>query len=589
MTVPTAFRRAVLLLAASLGLVLSGCGSATQRVSVFPIPGSRLATPQTQIVVRGIPPHDLRSITVTGSQSGAHSGRLLTDSDDRGASFLPAKPFLAGEDVTVRVSAKGLAGRGKSWHFLVAHPAGNPPSRPLPPAARLPGDVMVFHSRPDLEPPAVEIIKNASRAASGDVFVTPQQGPVQNGAMIVSPQGELLWFRPVPAGDLAANVQVQRYRGRPVLTWWQGYSGAGLGFGEDVIVDSRYRQIAIVHAANGLSADLHEFELTPRGTALITAYFPVFWDGTSIHQSSHMLVLDSVVQEIDIKTGLVRFQWDSLDHVPLSDSYEPVPKNPGQPYDYFHINAIDEDDDGNLIISARNTWAAYKVNPVSGRTIWTLGGKRSTFKLAPGAAFAFQHDVRVRSDNDSMVTVFDDGAGPPAVHKQSRGLTLRLDPSRRTAKAVKVDQHPPALLTSFEGNLQQLANGDQFIGWGEQPYFTEFDPRGQVVFEGRFVDANSSYRAYRFPWTATPITLPTVAASTGGSSTTVYASWNGATTVTNWRILAGESADALSPVSTVRRQGFETQAVIPAAQFVAVQALGSRDRVLSVSHTISPT
>ncbi|HLY48933.1 MAG TPA: arylsulfotransferase family protein [Solirubrobacteraceae bacterium] len=590
MAVSTVWRRIALLLAVLFALMLSGCGSAGQSViSVFPLPGSRLASSQTQIVVRGIPARRLSSITVTGSQSGPHSGRLLTDSDHRGESFLPAKPFAAGETVTVRLSAPGLARGRKSWHFFVAEAAGNPPSRPLPPAPRLPGDVLVFHSRPDLDPPAVEIVKNASRSALGDVFITPQQGPLQNGAMIVSPQGELMWFKPVPAGDLAANVQVQHYQGRPVLTWWQGYSGAGLGFGEDVIVDSRYRQIAVVRAANGLSADLHEFELTPHGTALITAYYPVFWDATSIHQSRHMLVLDSVVQEIDVKTGLVLFQWDSLDHVPLSDSYEPIPNDPGQPYDYFHINAIDEDDDGNLIISARNTWAAYKVNLVSGQTIWTLGGKHSTFKLAAGANFAFQHDVRVRADNDRMVTVFDDGAGPPTVHKQSRGLTLRLDTAQRTATAVKVDQHPPALLTSFEGNLQQLANGDQFIGWGEQPYFTEFNPQGHVVFEGRFVDANSSYRAYRFPWTATPITPPAIAASTSGSSTIVYVSWNGATTVAAWRILAGPSDGALSPASTVGRQGFETQAVIPAAGFVAAQALDAHGRVLSVTPTISPT
>ena len=95
-----------------------------------------------------------------------------------------------------------------------------------------------------------------------------------------------MWFQPVPQGDMAADLQVQRYEGQRVLTWWQGYSGAGVGAGEDVIENSSYRQIAVVHAANGLSADLHEFRLTPQGTALITAYYPVYWNATDVHMSS---------------------------------------------------------------------------------------------------------------------------------------------------------------------------------------------------------------------------------------------------------------------------------------------------------------
>jgi hypothetical protein len=187
------------------------------------------------------------------------------------------------------------------------------------------------------------------------------------------------------------------------------------------------------------------------------------------------------------------------------------------------------------------------------------------------------------------VTVFDDGAGPPVAHEQSRGLTLRLDPERRTASVVRVDQHAPSLLASYEGNLQQLANGDQVLGWGQQPYFTEFDPSGQVVFDGRFVDANSSYRVYRFPWTATPSTVPAIAAPVAGPTMAVYASWNGATSVAAWRILAGNRPAGLRPVAMARRQGFETRVQVPRARFVAAQAIDATGRQLAVSPTISPS
>ena len=140
--------------------------------------------------------------------------------------------------------------------------------------------------------------------------------------MIVDPVGGLIWFSPVPAGQRASDLRVQRYLGKPVLTWWQGLSGAGLGFGKDVIYDSSYRQIATVNGANGFPADLHEFEITAQNTALITTYQPVYWDASGVRGGKkRQIVVDSVVQEIDIPTGLLLFQWDSLDHVPVTDSY----------------------------------------------------------------------------------------------------------------------------------------------------------------------------------------------------------------------------------------------------------------------------
>ncbi len=388
---------------------------------------------------------------------------------------------------------------------------------------------------------------------------------------------------------MAADLQVQRYEGQHVLTWWQGYSGAGVGAGEDVIENSSYRQIAVVHAANGLSADLHEFRLTPQGTALITAYYPVYWNATALDMSSRQIVLDSVVQEVDIKTGLLLFEWDSLDHVPLTDTYETAVKSGGSPFDYFHINSVQLEQNGNLFISARNTWAAYEVDHQSGQVAWTLGGRNSTYKLGSGVQFAFQHDVRLHTDADPTVTIFDDGGGPPRAHTESRAITVHLDSKTRTATLQTEDLHSPALAASFEGNVQELPGGDDFVGWGQQPYFTEFNSHGQIDFDGRFVGNNSSYRAYRFPWVGTPTTLPSVSASTAGTSTNVYVSWNGATQVSSWRVLAGASPTSLSAVTTAAKQGFESQVTIPAEPYVAVQALDSAGRALATSSVVHAT
>ncbi len=567
-------------------VVMAGPKGHARTVSAFPVPGARVAAPQTQITFRGVPAGKLGRITVSGSHSGRHSGRILADSDGEGGSFVPARPFSEGEVVTVRTKLRVRGARKGTFRFTVATPAGAIPLTPVASAARMAGDVLQFKSRPDLAPPAVEVSKATSQDGPGDVFLGPQAGPVQNGPMIVDSRGNLVWFKALPTSTQADDFRVQTLGGRQVLTWWQGQMGAGIGFGDDVIADSAYRETRVVRAGNGLRADLHEFQLTPQGTALITAYYPVYWSDSSTRGSTRQVVLDAVVQEIDIRTGLVLFQWDSLDHVPLAQSHEPLPAK-GQPFDYFHVNAVQQAPDGNLIVSARNTWAAYDVDHDSGALIWTLGGKQSTFRMGAGTAFAFQHDVRVHPGDAETVTVFDDGAGPPTVHAQSRALVLRLDRRRGTVALAVEDRHSPSLLANFEGNTQRLPNGHEFVGWGQQPYFTEFDPHGRIVFDGRFLDANTSYRVYRLQWHGAPATAPAVAASSIGSNTTVYASWNGATEVASWRVLGGKSANGVSVIRSVPKQGFETPITVSGAPYVAVQALSANGRVLGTSKTVS--
>jgi hypothetical protein len=187
------------------------------------------------------------------------------------------------------------------------------------------------------------------------------------------------------------------------------------------------------------------------------------------------------------------------------------------------------------------------------------------------------------------VTLFDDGGGPPRVHAQSRAITVRLDSSGKTATLVSQEQHSPALAAAFEGNVQALPGGDQFVGWGQQPYFSEYNQNGQLVFDGRFVDSNSSYRAYRIPWSASPTGAPAVAASASGDTTNVYVSWNGATQVASWRVLAGASPDALQAVVTASKRGFETQIAIAAQPYVKVQALDRTGRALATSSVVQAT
>jgi Arylsulfotransferase (ASST) len=581
---------AVLLMAqaATLGGAVASAGEQPDQgaVSVFPAPGSQVVSPQAQIAFRGISPFQLGSVQVTGSQSGPHAGAIEGDSDGRGGSFVPTAPFVPGETVTVTTSLGIVGAPTGTYQFTVATPAGAISPKPAPLAHRSPADVVQLQSRPDLLPSRVQVVQRDPAAAPGDVFLAPQFGPVQNGPMIVDSSGDLVWFKPLPRGQLAADFRVQTYRGKPVLTWWQGYPAAGIGVGSNMIYDTFYRRVATVRAANGLTADLHEFMITPAGTALLTAYYPVYWDASSVHGSKQQIVLDSVVQEIDIPTGLLLFQWDSLDHVSLADSFQGLPtKSTQNPYDYFHINSVAVDDDANIVISARNTWAAYKVNHSSGAVMWALGGRESSFNMEPGTRFAFQHDVRVRGSGDRLLTLFDDGAGPPNVHRYSRGLELGLDFSHMTARRVGELDHAPPLLSEFEGNMQQLSDGHELIGWGQEPYFSEYGARGRILLDARLAGDTSSYRVYKFAWQGQPHGSPAAAARRSKKAMTVYASWNGATNVAVWEVFAGSSPNRMPAVTVVPRHGFETAIRIPAAAYVRVAALGAGGRVLGSSPT----
>ena len=578
-----------------LGFAQAAPGSprAGAQVYVFPIPGSRVASPHSQIVFRGVPITRIGTVTVVGSKSGTHAGTLRGDSDGRGASFLPFTAFAPGETVTVTTSLSIVGGSRGVFRFTVATPAGAVPYKRGISAPRVPGDVLAFHSRPDLRPVAVRVTHRSRRPLPGDIFLTPWFGPLADGPMIVDANGGLIWFSPVPAGQRASDLQVQRYLGKPVLTWWQGLSGAGLGFGKDVIYDSSYRQIATVNAANGFPADLHEFEITAQNTALITTYQPVYWDASRIRGGTkRQIVVDSVVQEIDIPTGLLLFQWDSLDHVPVTDSYvRPPPARTNDPFDYFHVNSVDVDRDGNLIVSGRNTWTIYKIDRHTGAGIWRLGGVHSSFKLAPRTYWAFQHDVRVQAHNDLYITLFDNESGVYGVRRQSGAVKLRLDLKHMTATQVHRDSHSPPTLAPFAGDVEQLPDHNDFVGWGARPYISEYSPSGRLLYDAHFVGENGSYRSYLLPWRGQPdpaVSPPNIAVASTRHGLVVYASWNGATDVSSWRVLGGRTPTALHSVATSRRTGFETSISTGRYAYVAVQALDGTRHVLATSPEQAP-
>jgi hypothetical protein len=432
---------------------------------------------------------------------------------------------------------------------------------------------------------------NLPGTAPGHIFVSPKKGPgeeapTQDAPLIVDSGGEPVWFHPLQDAEADAfTFEVQTYKGERVLTWWEGVH-TGYGQGEYVIFDHSYREIARFGAANGYEGDHHEFLITPEDTALITIYSKVPMDLSGVGGPVDGLVLDGIVQELDIQSGKLIFEWHSLDHIGLEESmYEPSAELKGA-FDYFHINSIDPMPGGYLLISARRTSAVYKVDRKTGEIIWRLGGKYSDFDMGAGVRTALQHDARYNSDG--TITIFDNGN----VNRvdQSRGIVIEVDEDKMSATLVREYTHPDRLLSDTQGNVQVLPNGNVFVGWGSAPFFSEFDHHGRLLFHAAFPTEDETYRAFRFKWYGQPTDDPAVAAESGPEDrVTIYASWNGATEVTTWQVLAGSAPDQLEPIASAPRQGFETVITVRTTEpYVGLQAVNGSGKVLGTSKAIKP-
>lgn len=393
--------------------------------------------------------------------------------------------------VLATATAAALALGGAPAHAAPAHGSTAYPSSPL--------TVLTGHPR-----------------GAADIFVTPTSAAgTSNGAQIIDAAGRTVWFHQAAPGTLDADFRTQTLHGKPVLTFWEGKNLGGLSDGTDYIYDQHYRLIASVHAGPAVTTDGHEFLVTDRGTAWVLSYDSATADLSSIGGSSQQSVIDGIVQEIDIRTGRVLFSWNSADHVPYSQSEQPLPASPSSPWDWFHVNAVHIDTDGNLLVSARNTWTTYKIDPGSGQIIWQLGGKASSFQLAAapgqtlnnaGDIFAWQHDIN--GHGDGTYTVFDNeaagagntGQGVTAELDHSRAVTIKLDERSHRATLLASDDEPDGQLASSQGNAQLLADGSVFVGWGSLNAISEFDRSGGLIYDARFPSGTNSYRAYLLNW-----------------------------------------------------------------------------------------
>ncbi|PWY94717.1 MFS general substrate transporter [Aspergillus sclerotioniger CBS 115572] len=466
----------------------------------------------------------------------------------------------------------------------------------------------VFKSRPDLYPPVFTLEHRVpDKLSPGYIFVGPYEAS-NSGPYIYDDEGNLVWSGWGNSGPGNAHgMHVCKYKGKDHLCFFQGVQQNGYCRGHGVIMDDHYRIVRTVVPGGGMaSSDMHEFMPINDGkTALMTVYQQRQFDMSPWNVKSGMgWVMESVFQEVDVETNEVLFEWKSLDHVDPSDGYtwpshtdtSGTGLDPRSPWDYFHINSVDKNEDGDYLISSRHTCAIYKISGKDGSIIWRLHGARPTFKNI-NFSFSQQHDARWLSENSThtLLSLYNNGFnGFNRTHEYSSGMLILIDHRDNTATQLH-DYVPPGknMISSSQGNMQVLENNNVFIGWGNNAYVSEHDEEGNVLLWGYLdKDRIMNYRAQKFEWEGNPTDVPALWTYSQSidtfSPTTFYVSWNGATRVKFWRFYgATNSTGPFMLVKQVEKRGFETSYSAPYFyQWTYVEAVDVEGKVLGKSRTM---
>ena len=564
--------------------------AAAARVTAFPGPSWAFASPATELTFVGASAERLRGLTVVGSRTGRHEGRLRPLRVGAGAVFTPAAPFAPHERVTVELPVRVRLAGGRRYTFSVARPvAGNWKSPNAPElvvdAGRNRCSGRYRKLRTLAEPAPVRICLRrlpAFKPRAKKLLLAPRPrndaGRRKPSLMIMSNTGKVFWYQ--PRTGVVHDLNAARYRGRPVLTY---YLRARRGPDRHEILNRHYERIAQVVPGNGYTANAHELQLTHRASAYVGSYAPVQLRGG-------LKVTDFVMQEIDVPTGDVLFEWHALDHVPISATYAARPAD-GWAWDYFHGNSIAPPRRGGrtIIVSARKTSAVYGIDRLTGKVRWTLGGRRDTFDLPRALTFCAQHDVRRLPGG--WISIFDNGGtalGGGCPRHRARAMRLAIDPAHRRVRAHRCvwsdrsGDGDDGLWPAAVGSARWQRDGDVLVDWGNTGRISEISRRGRVRFKLQL--AHWTYRAVYSRWHGAPRGRPQVFARRAAGRTTVWASWNGHTGIRRWRILAGPTPPALAPGAVVRYANLETRISIESdPAVVSVEALDGRGRVLGTS------
>ncbi|KAH7134798.1 ASST-domain-containing protein [Dactylonectria estremocensis] len=300
-------------------------------------------------------------------------------------------------------------------------------------------------------------------------------------------------------------------------------------------------------------ADLHEFQFTDQGTAIVSVYQDIKYNLTALGAEDDGLLTDAVFEEVELETNEVLNLWRASNHFPLNDTLVKYGPDKGfmgsDGFDWFHINSIYKSRFGDYLISSQALSMIALLDGETGKPKWVLGGRNNQFKdLSGGNAtkFANQHNARFVQRNESRVSFFDNHVleTRPCHHSNcSRGVVVELDYESMTVRLLDEFYHPQKVSSGSEGSVQALKNGNFLVGWGLNPGFTEHLPNGTIVMD-----------VQQGPF-----------ASAAGLELNLNLT-NGNTEVDNWEVYASNDPTNITAshrqVGKSARMGFETAIIL---------------------------
>lgn len=283
------------------------------------------------------------------------------------------------------------------------------------------------------------------------------------------------------------------------------FDGAIRGY---VLVDASLQKRDTVQISPPYATDFHEGYLATNGRWIVlgTEIRTMDLSNIVVGGDPSAQVIGAVIQEIDTN-GTVTFQWNSLDHIQVSEATADIDLTHNR-VDYFHANAVVLDATGNFLVSSRNTDQLINIDRSTGSVRWRLGGsaaRKNDFVFVNDTSsdgfrgFSHQHTPIVTRDGE--ILLFDNGVLRP--RPVSRAVAYRLDLQRKTATRTWEYIHPSQPLSGTMGSVQELPNGHILIGWGTTSnglVATEVDRSGMIHTEIRSTDQlDYPYRVYKAP------------------------------------------------------------------------------------------
>ena len=506
---------------ATIGISLYPAGNSTYEyhqkgyLYLSPVPNAEYESSQTKyVLVRLVEksPYDINNLSsfiiVTGQKSGYHSGTTKIASDKKTIIFEVASTFSNNELVTVILNPTLDPNNGTiepyEYQFMTS------------------GPMTISTSRSSLEDTfslnsvsAAQV--NALQATSGPWIMpngvsVPSNFPQINITINDNPDPEYIFIDNRTSGSNSYNVIFDN-NGSPIWYWQTNDERRDMkvqkngvltmlardGYMRFIGLDSHYRQIASYQAVNGASTDEHELTVRKDGYYYLiglkfeTVDMRRFVSGGSSSASVGQTQIQGFTPEGDLI-----FQWRGWDHFDVRDvEYE---NNKSSSFRFPLMNAIDFDDDGQILLSSRLLSEVTKIDKDTGEIIWRLGGNHSDYTFVNDELNGFRNQHAVRALGNRHYLLFDNGDlhNPPV----SRAVEYELDPNNMTATLVWEFRETPDRFSHYMGNTQRLPNGNTLINWaiGSSPKLTEVRPDGTKAFEMNWVNGYEAYRVWRCQW-----------------------------------------------------------------------------------------